>query len=69
VTILTIGGGGNIKGPLVGTLIITLLPEILRFLAIPDTIAPNIRVMLYALALILILIYKPQGLAGEYEPK
>ncbi len=69
VTILTIGGGGNIKGPLVGTVIIILLPEILRFLAIPDTIAANIRVMLYAVALILILLYKPQGIAGEYEPK
>jgi len=69
VTILSIGGGGNIIGPIVGTLILILLPEFLRFLEIPDSIAANIRIMLYALVLILILIYRPQGLAGEYEPE
>lgn len=69
VSILTIGGGGNMKGPLVGTAVLILLPEILRFLAIPDSIAANVRMMIYALALIFILIYKPQGIAGEYEPK
>ena len=69
VTILSIGGGGNIIGPIVGALILILLPEFLRFLEIPDSIAANIRIMLYALVLILILIYRPQGLAGEYEPE
>jgi branched-chain amino acid transport system permease protein len=66
VTILAIGGSGNIQGPVVGTIILVLLPEVLRFLRIPDTIAPNIRMMLYALALILVVIYRPRGIAGEY---
>jgi branched-chain amino acid transport system permease protein len=69
VTILSIGGSGNITGPIVGTIILILLPEFLRFLEIPDSIAANIRMMLYALVLIIILIYKPQGIAGEYEPE
>ncbi|MBM4167660.1 MAG: branched-chain amino acid ABC transporter permease [Ignavibacteria bacterium] len=66
ITILAIGGSGNIKGPIVGTVILVVLPEVLRFLQIPDTVAPNIRMMLYALALILLVIYRPRGLAGEY---
>jgi len=66
VTILAIGGSGNIQGPIVGTIVLVLLPEVLRFLQIPDTIAPNIRMMLYALALILVVIYRPRGIAGEY---
>ncbi|MBC7188072.1 MAG: branched-chain amino acid ABC transporter permease, partial [Calditrichaeota bacterium] len=66
VTILAIGGSGNIKGPAAGTCVLVILPEALRFLRIPDTVAPNIRMMLYALALILVVIYRPRGLAGEY---
>lgn len=66
ITILAIGGSGNIKGPIVGTVLLVILPEVLRFLQIPDTVAPNIRMMLYALALILVVIYRPRGLAGEY---
>lgn len=66
ITILAIGGSGNIKGPIVGTVLLVILPEVLRFLQIPDTVAPNIRMMLYALALILVVIYRPSGLAGEY---
>jgi branched-chain amino acid transport system permease protein len=50
----------------VGTIVLVLLPEVLRFLQIPDTIAPNIRMMLYALSLILVVIYRPRGVAGEY---
>ena len=66
VTILAIGGSGNLKGPIVGTIIMAILPEILRFLRIPDTIAPNIRMMLYALILILLMRFRQKGIAGEY---
>lgn len=66
VIILAVGGSGNITGPIVGSIILVILPEILRFLQIPDTIAPNIRMMLYALTLILIMKYQKTGIAGEY---
>ncbi|MDZ7337583.1 MAG: branched-chain amino acid ABC transporter permease [candidate division KSB1 bacterium] len=66
VTILAIGGSGNIKGPVVGTVILVMLPEALRFLQIPDSVAANVRMMLYALALVLVVIYRPRGLAGEF---
>lgn len=66
VVILAIGGSGNIIGPITGSIILIILPELLRFLMIPDTIAPNIRVMIYALALIFIMRYKKSGIAGEY---
>ncbi len=66
ITILAIGGSGNLKGPIVGTIVMVILPEILRFLDIPSTIAPNIRMMIYAILLILFMIFRPKGLAGEY---
>lgn len=67
VSILLIGGSGNIKGPLVGTVFMIILPELLRFIGLPNTIAPNVRQMIYGLLLIILMRYRPQGLAGEYR--
>lgn len=67
LSIVLIGGAGNIRGPIAGTLTLLILPELLRFLGLPDTIAPNIRQMLYGAALILFMYFRPQGIAGEYK--
>lgn len=65
VTVLLVGGSGNRIGPLLGTLFMLLLPELLRFLGLPDTIAPNVRQIIYGLVLILLMFLRPQGIAGE----
>jgi branched-chain amino acid transport system permease protein len=67
LSIVLIGGAGNIKGPIVGTFLLLIIPEILRFLGIPDTIAPNIRQMIYGALLILFMYFRPQGIAGVYK--
>lgn len=67
ICILLIGGSGNIKGPFSGTLFIIILPELLRFLGIPSTIAPNIRQIIYGLLIVILMFLRPKGLAGEFE--
>jgi len=67
LSIVIVGGAGNTLGPLVGTFLLLLLPEVLRFLGVPESIAPNLRLVLYSLLIIIIMRYKPQGLAGEYQ--
>jgi branched-chain amino acid transport system permease protein len=67
VSIIIIGGAGNISGPLIGTVLLVILPEILRFVGIPDTIAPNMRQIIYGMLIILVMRYKPQGISGEYR--
>ena len=62
-----IGGTGNIKGPVIGAIFVVVLPELLRFVGFPDSIAANLRQIVYGLALILLMRYRPQGLAGEYK--
>lgn len=62
---LFIGGIGNTKGPILGALFVVLLPELLRFVGLPDTIAANLRQIIYGLALILVMYYRPQGLWGK----
>ncbi len=64
LSILLIGGAGNINGSIMGALFYILLPEILRFIHIPTEIAANVRMMIYALVLILVLRFKPSGFFG-----
>jgi len=67
LSVVIVGGSGNLKGPIIGTLLMILLPEGLRFLGIPDSVAPNLRQIIYAMVLILLMMFRPQGLAGEYK--
>jgi len=64
---LLIGGTGNIKGPVAGAVFVVVLPELLRFVGFPDSVAANLRQIVYGLALIILMRYRPQGLLGEYK--
>jgi len=67
MSIVLIGGLGTVKGSISGALFYVLLPEVLRFINIPDSIAANVRMMIYALVLIVIVIYRPYGFFGKYK--
>lgn len=67
IAIVLIGGSGNLKGPMVGAVFMIMLPEVLRFLGLPSTIAPNVRQMIYGALLVFLMRYRTQGLAGEYK--
>lgn len=62
---LFIGGIGNTKGPILGALFVILLPELLRFVGLPDAIAANLRQIIYGLALVLVMYFRPQGIFGK----
>lgn len=63
---LIIGGAGNIRGPFIGAVVLTFLPELLRFLNMPDDIAANLRQILYGLAIVVMMRVRSQGVAGRY---
>lgn len=67
LTIILVGGSGNLIGPVSGALIYVLLPEFLRFVNLPDAIAANARMIIYALLMILIVRLKPNGLFGKFK--
>jgi branched-chain amino acid transport system permease protein len=67
ISMVIIGGSGNIRGPIVGAIVLVLLPEALRFLAIPDSVAPNMRMILYGLLLVVLMYKRPEGIWGEYR--
>jgi len=65
ISALFIGGIGNVKGPVFGALFVVLLPELLRFVGLPDAVAANLRQVIYGLSLILVVYFRPQGLFGK----
>lgn len=67
VCMLLVGGMVNFRGPLIGAAVLIALPEILRMVHFPDTIAANIRLLAYGLLLIFMVHFRPQGLAGKYR--
>lgn len=69
LSLIIIGGTGNLAGPILGAVLLVTLPELLRFLGMPDAIAANTRQILYGLAMIVVLRYLPSGLAGDYDLK
>lgn len=69
VVILSLGGTGNRKGPIIGVLFMVIFPEILRAIGLPDTIAPNVRQMIYGAILVALMFARPQGILGEFKLK
>jgi branched-chain amino acid transport system permease protein len=67
VCMVLVGGVGNFRGPLVGAFLLLMIPELLRFVAIPDAIAANLRLILYGLLLVVMMHLRPQGIAGDYR--
>jgi ABC-type branched-subunit amino acid transport system permease subunit len=69
LTMVVMGGSGNIVGPLLGAAVMVVMPEMLRLLNIPSTVAPNIKQMAFGAILIVLMFVRPQGLWGRYVLK
>jgi len=60
--IVVLGGMGSIKGVIVAALLLTLLPEYLRFLS-------DYRMLAFGAVLVLMMMYRPGGLIVRSSPK
>lgn len=64
IVMIVLGGIGSITGAVFGAATITILPEALRDV---DRQFPGMRMVIYSLLLILLMIFRPQGLLGRKE--
>jgi len=55
LSIIIVGGMGNLWGSLAAAAFMILVPEALRFVGLPSGVAANVRQMLYGAALILVI--------------
>jgi branched-chain amino acid transport system permease protein len=60
ICMVVIGGAGTVIGPLVGALVVVLIPELLRF-------AGALRIVGYSVVLILVVIFAREGLVGVLQ--
>ena len=66
ISIVIIGGAGSLRGPVLGAVVLILLPELLRLLGLPSSVAANIRQILYGGLLVAFMMWRPRGFLGEY---
>ncbi|MEK7087730.1 MAG: branched-chain amino acid ABC transporter permease, partial [Patescibacteria group bacterium] len=64
---IILGGLASNRGAVIGALVLILLPEFLRFVGFPADIAAQTRQAVYGVVLIVLMLYRPQGLVGEYK--
>jgi branched-chain amino acid transport system permease protein len=64
IVMLVLGGIGSITGAIVGATVVSILYELLRPL---DQLRPGLRMVIYSVLLILLMIFRPQGLLGRRE--
>lgn len=67
LAIVILGGLASHRGAVVGAAFLIILPEALRFVGFPPDIAAQMRQLVYGLILIILMLYRPQGLLGEYR--
>lgn len=57
---VVLGGMGSITGSVISATVLTLLTELLRKFS-------SYRMLMYAIVLIMVMLFKPSGLLGRYE--
>ncbi|MSP51651.1 MAG: branched-chain amino acid ABC transporter permease [Alphaproteobacteria bacterium] len=68
LSMIIVGGVGNaFIGPFFGALLLLAIPEALRFVDLPIMVAGEVRLMVYGLLLVVLMRWRPQGIAGSYR--
>jgi branched-chain amino acid transport system permease protein len=57
---VVMGGLGRFEGPFIGAVVVTVLPEVLRA-------SEGLYLVVYALAVILMMLFMPRGLVGVWD--
>jgi branched-chain amino acid transport system permease protein len=66
LSIVIIGGLGNLTGSFWASAFLVLLPEGLSFIGMPDSIAANMRQIIYGLILVLVMVTGRNGVKGLF---
>jgi branched-chain amino acid transport system permease protein len=66
LSIVIVGGAGRLGGAIVGAVLLVSIPEILRFIGMPSSIAANMRQILYGGLMVAFMMFRPKGIWGEF---
>lgn len=65
VIMVVLGGMGSLTGSMLAAVFVTVMPEALR--PLQELLGVDLRMVIYALSLILLMILRPKGLFGSRE--
>lgn len=69
LSIVIIGGMGNLKGSFYASVFMILLPEILRFVGLPSSVSANLRQIIYGGILVLVMMNGGKGIISLFQFK
>ena len=67
LTMVVVGGAATVAGPVLGAVLLTSLPEAIRFLDLPIAVMAPMQGVIFTLLIVLFLFLRPQGLLGGRE--
>jgi branched-chain amino acid transport system permease protein len=67
LSIVIIGGMRNLWGISLATIVLVLIPEILRFVGLPSNVSANLRQIIYGILLILVVINRTIGIKEFFK--
>jgi branched-chain amino acid transport system permease protein len=60
IAYLIVGGAGTMAGPIIGTLVVVAIPEVLQ-------IVPQLKTLINGIILVLFIIFLPNGIMGGFK--
>lgn len=67
LTMVVVGGAATNIGPVAGAILLTALPEAIRFLNLPVAFMAPLQGVIFTLLIVMFLLLRPQGLLGGRE--
>ena len=67
LSMIILGGLASVRGSLLGAIFLVLLPEALRFIGFPGSLAGQLRELTLGVLLVAVVMARPQGLVGTYR--
>jgi branched-chain amino acid transport system permease protein len=67
LTVVIVGGLATIRGTVLGSGVVVIAPELLRFFPIPQSAIGATEQGLYALLVLVVLLYYPRGIDGKVQ--
>jgi len=64
LTMVVVGGAATVRGPVLGAILLTVLPEAIRFLNLPTSVIGPLQGVFFTGLVILFLYTRPEGLFG-----
>jgi branched-chain amino acid transport system permease protein len=65
-TMVILGGAGTILGPVLGAIVLTVIPAVLTFVrVVPAGQSGALQQVIYGLLLVVMVVFRPEGLVGH----